>query len=259
MNLNLNLIANVNEEQSICNLTGVKEICQILSDWGNDHVPVDKLDGDWFSDLPEMRGTMWCGKDCDDVDGSIYPGRIVSSGNGDKYIDTNCNGIYGTNNDTGRTYEDLYCQGTGQMCVVVFGDNVTEMNEQVFDQMYFVLLNELDWPMLSATTGIYNSTIKWHNIIEGNVTSLYEKFLEKNRCNHRDYQNLGVNGARSGAMASGLIKTVKRNAQTDHPIFAIFETSIILARKRLILLFLFYFCVLIVYCLLFFVLWYLIY
>ena len=73
---------------------------------------------------------------------------------GDLDGDTNCNGIYGVDNITGRPYEDLYCTGTGQMGTVVLGDsagahfhippewfNVTEQDAQVFEQMYFVLLS----------------------------------------------------------------------------------------------------------------------
>jgi acyloxyacyl hydrolase len=34
----------------------------------------------------------------------------------------------------------------------------------------------------------------------GVVDSFYLRVRERNHCNHRDYQNLCVNGARSGAM-----------------------------------------------------------
>jgi len=45
----------------------------------------------------------------------------------------------------------------------------------------------------------------------------------RNRCNHRDYQNLGVNGARSGSMADSLVMTIRRNPQNDRPLMILFE------------------------------------
>jgi len=38
------------------------------------------------------------------------------------------------------------------------------------------------------------------------------------RCNHRDFQNIGVNGARTGSMAPpGTINSFRRNQTTDAP------------------------------------------
>jgi len=51
-----------------------------------------------------------------------------------------------------------------------------------------VVLHELDWPHKSWATGITPD-------IKGQ--SIYLKMRERNRCNHRDFQNLAVNGARS--------------------------------------------------------------
>ncbi len=44
---------------------------------------------------------------------------------------------------------------------------------------------------LHIVSGYINLT--WP-IIEGPVHSIYTFMKERNRCNHRDYQNLGVNG-----------------------------------------------------------------
>jgi len=52
---------------------------------------------------------------------------------------------------------------------------------------------------------------------------LYLRMLELNRCNHRDFQNLGVNGARSGAMADQLDQTLQRDPLTDHPLLLVYE------------------------------------
>ena len=44
------------------------------------------------------------------------------------------------------------------------------------------------------------------------------RLKERNRCNHRDYQNICVNGARSGSLASKISKTFHRNKETDNPV-----------------------------------------
>ncbi len=54
----------------------------------------------------------------------------------------------------------------------------------------WVFTNELDWPMLSAGTAYFNSTENWEEVIQGPVDSMYLRFRERNRCNHRDYQML---------------------------------------------------------------------
>jgi len=51
------------------------------------------FDGDRFSDLKTFRGTHWRGKDCDDLNKNIYPGR--KSWDNGKGEDFNCNGIQG--------------------------------------------------------------------------------------------------------------------------------------------------------------------
>ncbi len=67
----------VNSEPAICNVTGVREICDLLERWGDDHLPVDDLDGDHFSDEQTMRGTTWRGKDCKDIDDAFHPGIYI--------------------------------------------------------------------------------------------------------------------------------------------------------------------------------------
>lgn len=184
---------------------------------------------------------MWRGKDCDDLDASIYPGRKASN-DGDRYVDHNCNGIYGYDNSTGVSYEELYCSNTGEMGVILMGDsagahfhippqwmNVTEMSETVFDELYFVLLNEMDWPEFSSGTGFFNNISDSYdspnllNIINGPVDSLYKRFFQLNRCNHRDYQNLGVNGARSSSMSTHLDLSIRRAAGKDKPAYIVYE------------------------------------
>ena len=46
--------------------------------------------------------------------------------------------------------------------------------------------------------------------------SLADRLRARNRCNHRDFQNIGVNGARMTAVQP-LIESIARDARTDHP------------------------------------------
>jgi len=53
----------------------------------------------------------------------------------------------------------------------------------------------------------------------GPVDTGYLRFKDINRCVHRDFQNIGVDGARSSAMADNIIKTMARNQTADSPAF----------------------------------------
>ena len=214
----------------LCKLPLVDEICKIIDRFGDDHLPIDDVDGDYFSDLPTFRGTSWRGKDCDDFDAKVYPGRYSTD---DAIIDSNCNGVYGVEPASGMTYESLWCKGTKQMGTVVLGDSVgahfhippqyltsRDLSVDVFKDISFILENEFDWPMLSASTAFTNVT--WKDI-SGPVNSTYEIFRHINRCNHRDYQNIAVNGARSSSMADNIMKSFARNADVDNPVSIILE------------------------------------
>jgi acyloxyacyl hydrolase len=50
---------------------------------------------------------------------------------------------------------------------------------------------------------------------------MYKYMLQRNQCNHRDYQNIAVNGARSDAILK-LSQSLSRNS-TDHPLLFILE------------------------------------
>lgn len=213
------------EFPDLCNITLVKPICDLVERFGKDHLPVDDLDGDFFSDVQTFRGDDWRGKDCDDADGNVYPGRRTTD---DALVDTNCNGIFGRDPDSGQTYEALWCNGTGQTGTVLLGDSVgahfhippawltsRDLSVDVFKDLFFVLENEFDWPMMSSETGFTNST--WPDI-SGPVDSSYLRLREINLCNHRDFQNLGVNGARSSAMADDIVRSFARRASEDNPV-----------------------------------------
>ena len=213
----------------ICNLPIVQPICKLIDRFGDDHLPLEDADGDYFSDIETFRGTSWRGRDCSDLDREVHPGRRTSD---DAVFDTNCNGIFGVDPDTGETYEKQWCEGTGQMGTVLLGDSAgahfhippawatsSELSVEAFKDLLFILENELDWPMLSSATGYKNST--WPDI-SGPVDSAYLRLREINRCNHRDYQNIGVNGARSSAMADTIVKSLSRDGLKDNPVFLTF-------------------------------------
>jgi acyloxyacyl hydrolase len=97
-----------------------------------------------------LRGTSWRGKDCDDHDPNVYPGRkaapsvrhfsssssssqftITRPTNDDDVVavqgkesaDYNCNGISGVDPTSGRPWKDLLCANSQQMGAVIFGDS----------------------------------------------------------------------------------------------------------------------------------------
>ena len=238
---------------TICNLPGIDEICAWIERFADQHDPLDDVDGDRFSPLDTFRGASWRGRDCDDVDSRVHPGRRTTD---DALADTNCNGVYGRDSVTGRTYEELWCADAQSYGTLLLGDsvgahfhlppawlNVTRLTKTAFDHVVFIAGNELDWPQFSSVTGHMN--ISWLDVIEGPVDSLYLRLLEQNRCNHRDYQNigeycrrkevhclrkrdcisllLGVNGARASAMASQIVKSISRNPVDDYPLFITYE------------------------------------
>jgi len=55
------------------------------------------------------------------------------------------------------------------------------------------------------------------------VDSIYSQMFQRNRCNHREYQNIAVNGAGSGKLA-GIVPTVARNPTTDFPALTFYAT-----------------------------------
>ena len=206
------------------------DICDIfkqICDTFNNHVPLEDDDGDLFSTMGTFRGYYWRGKDCDDESKDIYPGRRTVD---DSSTDTNCNGIMGVEPSSGKTYESLWCNGTQQMGTIVLGDSASahfhippswltsqEINKDTYKDLITVLENEFDWPMMSSVTGFTNST--WPASISGKVDSSYLRLRELNRCNHRDYQNIAVNGARASAMAEEIVKSFARRGTDDNPVF----------------------------------------
>jgi acyloxyacyl hydrolase len=185
---------------------GAFNICTIIPGVCSmeNHEPFSDVDGDLFSTAPRLRGSDWRGKDCDDTNKTIFPGRNSH----DVEVDENCNGIYGVDAASGKSYEDLYCANSGAIGVAALGDSATahfrippnwvtasQLSSANFAHLLDVIENEADWPMLSWSTGHMNAS-NYSPDIEGPMTSLYSLLNERNRCNHRDFQNVGVNGAR---------------------------------------------------------------
>ena len=78
------------------------------------HVPVFDLDNDTFSDFPTLRGFDWKGRDCNDLDSSVYPGRNIPGKNTYRGADYNCNGISGVQLFSRKTWKEVLCGGTGE-------------------------------------------------------------------------------------------------------------------------------------------------
>ena len=95
---------------SFCNNPFLKDICTYIFDFGNDHLPLEDLDSDRFSTLRSFRGTSWRGKDCNDGDPTVHPGRRPL--NWDATYDSNCNGIFGVDPTSGQPWEQILCEDT---------------------------------------------------------------------------------------------------------------------------------------------------
>jgi acyloxyacyl hydrolase len=156
-----------------CEIPGIKEICKILENVFNNHIPLLDFDGDHFGTESALRGTSWRGKDCDDFSRKVRPG--ARSVNGDAILDENCNGIFGMDSTTGRPWEEEFCNDTQRLGIVVLGDSVSahfhlpeqwldarQLSVAGFEHLLFIIDNEADWPQLSGVTGHINIT--WPNI-----------------------------------------------------------------------------------------------
>lgn len=193
------------------------------------HRPLVDFDGDGHSTLFELRGYAWRGKDCNDWDSGIHPGRSPVH-SGDAFdVDYNCNGIKGTNPATGNSYEQDLCAGTKPYGIAILGDsaaahfaippqwvNPSLVTTHSFKDLLKILENELDWPDMSASSGYHQS--EWTGNPGPQVSSFYLKNIQRNKCSMRDFQNIGVNGARSGTMAESIVQTLSRDYTNDNPL-----------------------------------------
>ncbi len=213
-------------------LVGDDEKCGIQCKIQNivDHKPLQDHDQDRFSTLQakRLRGSDWRGYDCDDKHADVYPGRKVTSH--DASVDHNCNGIVGRNS-TGR-YEDLFCANSSPRGLVILGDSATAhfhippqwltADGWNFNQLLPDALNEIDVPHCSWGTGhVTPEECPYQRPIPGNennaIISLYTQMRDRNRCNHNDFQNIGVNGARITSSMQ-LANAMARNPENDNPL-----------------------------------------
>ncbi|KAJ3425942.1 acyloxyacyl hydrolase [Anaeramoeba flamelloides] len=196
------------------------------------HDPIVDLDGDHFSDTRKLRGSNWRGKDCDDLNRSTFPGKVPNSG--DKFFDSNCNGIHGRDENK-INYEDKFCKGTQPMTTMVIGDSIGAhfhipvqflqadqlSNGVLKDNLIELLEMEGDWPQKSWATGF---DLTPNDMCEGDVNSIYLKMLERNQCNHRNYVNIAVNGMSSAGvydlLKSSLIESIQKES---YPVFGILQ------------------------------------
>jgi len=91
------------------------------------------------------------------------------------------------------------------------------INKGTYSGLLDLVEMEVDWPQLGGYTGFMPS------MPNSPVNSIYKFMYQRNRCNHRDYQNVAVNGCRSGSLASNVIKSLARSNATDSPALVFFE------------------------------------
>jgi len=219
---------------SLCDLPYVKRLCTELERIFLHHVTANDKDGDSFSTTKTLRGSSWRGRDCNDDDPETYPGRRPRKGDADR--DSNCNGIHGKPDGEDKTYEEKFCDGTRQFGIVMLGDSAgahfhmpeawfdpTQLNDAALTNGSFVIENEGDWPQLSSSTG-YLPASDFAPFITGPVDSIYKRLRARNRCVHRDFQNLSVNGANSNDTLINM-RLLRRNATEDHPLVVFYAMN----------------------------------
>ncbi|KAJ3435799.1 acyloxyacyl hydrolase [Anaeramoeba flamelloides] len=197
-----------------------------------DHIPLVDLDNDHFVTYKTLRGSNWRGRDCNDVLPGVRPGAVPP--NGDLDYDSNCNGIYGKD-DNGVSYEDKFCKDSKPMGVMVFGDSVgahfhippqyldaKQVVDGIISKTALHLLEmEADWPHKSYGTGFDTSD---NDVCPGPVNSVYLQMRKINRCNHRNYQNIAVNGMSSHYIIKLIETTVNKDEQkTSYPTLTFLE------------------------------------
>ena len=88
------------------------------------------------------------------------------------------------------------------------------------DQLLPDAMNEVDQPHCSWGTGHATpEECPYQYPVPGvnGVISLYTQLRERNRCNHNDFQNIGVNGARMTS-SKQLVDAMARDPTNDNPL-----------------------------------------
>ncbi|NWX87168.1 AOAH hydrolase, partial [Nothoprocta pentlandii] len=216
---------------NVCAFPVLDKLCEKIKYVIRNKLPFEDFDGDKFSTFPTLRGYHWRGRDCNDKNATVYPGRRPD--NWDVNNDSNCNGIWGVDPKDGIPYEEKFCKGADSRGVVLLGDSagahfhippewmtVTQMSVKAFANLPMAFSDELDWPQFSEFTGFLNSTIG------GWTDSLYLRLRRRNRCNHRDLQNISQNGMLSIFTSFFKKKNsgLARNQLLDNPTIVVYAT-----------------------------------
>jgi acyloxyacyl hydrolase len=205
-----------------------KKLIDQLVEKFKERKPLIDIDGDGFSTVQAIRGTLWRGKDCNDMHQQIHPGRKWSKEF--SQVDYNCNGIHGTDGTT--PYKLSLCGGGVNRGVAVIGDSGSahfRIPEQLLNPAYMdfahykhiltIAESEADWPHLSWVTGYFDKDVT--DLTPGPVDSIYKRMVQRNKCVHRDYQNVAVNGASSNNVLN-YMQRLSRNQTTDEPLLVFF-------------------------------------
>ncbi|NXI10897.1 AOAH hydrolase, partial [Irena cyanogastra] len=214
---------------SVCAFPLLANMCEKIKYVLRNKLPFEDFDGDKFSTFPTLRGYHWRGRDCNDKNTTVYPGRRPD--NWDAKSDSNCNGIWGVDPKDRIPYEEKFCKGADSRGVVLLGDSagahfhippewmtVTQMSAKSFANLPMAFSDEFDWPQFSEITGFLNSTIG------GWTDSLYLRLRKRNRCNHRDLQNISQNVYFPINIAPCLSFSLARNKLLDNPAIVIYAT-----------------------------------
>ncbi|KAG2382113.1 hypothetical protein C9374_005905 [Naegleria lovaniensis] len=157
-----------------------------------------------------------------DKDQDFFPANHFLPGIFDQNLnnkDMNCNGIYGTEPKTGKSYESLYCNNNNNnnsssatRQVIMFGDSASSgfhippeyLDVDNMTNVGFLLEDEFDWPQKCWSTG-------WDMNSIGQDGSIYLRMRQRDLCMHRQYQNVGHNGGKienfAGYQLDGLSMT----------------------------------------------------
>ena len=185
-------------------------------------------DGDHFSAKTDISGGYdWKGRDCDDQDDKIYPGRKVNP-YPEEEIDFNCNGIQGKNRNSKKSLKETVCDGTTQLGTVVVGDSIgaryeiplkwfdaSKWKREIFTGMSSHLQGTFNVPQYSGFTGTCPEG-QWP------CRSFYKYLSEWNKCNTGDYINIAVNGATLNTTLVN-IQNLPRDQLLDYPVIMFFE------------------------------------
>lgn len=187
-------------------------------------------DGDSFSaTVGPNLGYYWKGRDCNDNDNTVYPGRWSSFA---PNVDADCNGISGVEKKSGDTYENLWCGDSTRLGVIAAGDSNTANNQipkkwidisgwdnTPFANFRDTIEESFSTPASSGFTGFCpDDSIP--------CNSVYTKLYNHNKCNFRDYHNIGVGGATIKTTLANLQSLLVRKQTLDYPALMFLQLSI---------------------------------